>query len=256
MEKEREALCEDGYAVLENWMRPDFLELLRGRVEDLFVKEGARAGWEFKAEPQCRRLANLVGKGEIFIRAISHPFILRIVEYVLGPDFKLSSLNARSANPHSDWIQPLHSDMGLLPDEKGYSVCNTIWMLDDFTPQNGATRIVPGSHRFGKLPQQVLADPSAPHPGEILLTGKAGSVVVINAHAWHGGTANHTAFPRRALHAFYCRRDKPQQQYQKRLLNPELQRRLTPELRRLLALDDALNDRLCSETTGQSGFLP
>jgi ectoine hydroxylase-related dioxygenase (phytanoyl-CoA dioxygenase family) len=77
----------------------------------------------------------------------------------------------------------------------------------------------------------------------------------MNTHAWHGGTANRSANHRRALHAFYCRFDKPQQQYQKRLLRPETQARLAPEARRLLALDDPLNDELSSVETKASGFL-
>src|SRR2546427_824962 len=81
-------------------------------------------------------------------------------------------------------------------------------------------RAIPGSHHFRKLPGGALPDPRVPHPDEVLITGKAGTVVVMNAHLWHGGLGNHTATPRTALHAFYCRRDKPQQQYQKALLRP------------------------------------
>jgi len=134
-------------------------------------------------------------------------------------------------------------------------VCNTIWMLDDFTPENGAIRMIPGSHSWGRLPQEVLADPTAPHPGEVLLLGKAGTVAIMNTHMWHGAAANRSPYPRRAMHAFYCRSDKPQQQYQKKLLRPEVQQRLSSELRRLLALDDPLNDELSSRLSGQSGFL-
>jgi len=228
---------------------------VRQRVEELFREEGDRAGSEFKQEPQSRRLANLVGKGEVFQRAIAVPEILERVGYTLGPELKLSSLNVRSADPHSDWVQPLHADVGAIADEKGYWVSNTVWMLDDFTRENGATRAVPGSHKWGKLPQQVLENPAATHPQEILITGKAGTVVVMNAHLWHGGTANRTTAPRCAMHAFYTRWDKPQQQYQKKLLPSKVQARLSPELRRLLALDDPLYDRLCAEVTGQSGFL-
>jgi ectoine hydroxylase-related dioxygenase (phytanoyl-CoA dioxygenase family) len=72
---------------------------------------------------------------------------------------------------------------------------------------------------------------------------------------WHGGTANRTPRERRAVHAFYCRWDKPQQQYQKALLSSDVQAELTPELRRLLALDDPLNDRLCAVGAGASGFM-
>ncbi|MBV8819116.1 MAG: phytanoyl-CoA dioxygenase family protein, partial [Acidobacteriaceae bacterium] len=178
-----------------------------------------------------------------------------LVEQVLGPEFKLSSLNVRSANPHSTDSQPLHCDMGALPDERGNQVCNTVWMLDDFTETNGALRIVPGSHKWGQLPQQVLSDPVAMHPQEMLVTGKAGTVVVMNAHMWHGGTANRTDAQRRAMHGFFCRRDLPQQQYQKRLLRSETQEALGPELRKLLALDDRLNDELSSVGSNRSGFM-
>jgi Phytanoyl-CoA dioxygenase (PhyH) len=252
---EQEKLDRDGFVILEKFITPGYLHALRNRIYELLEQEGSAAGSEFKHEPHARRLANLVDKGEVFERAVMMPPILELVAHVLGPEFKLSSLNFRSADPYSASTQPLHADVGALPDAKGYSVCNTVCMLDDFTPENGATRCVPGTHRSGKLSQQVLDDPWATHPDEILVTGKAGTVVVMNAHLWHGGTANRTDFPRRALHIFYTRWDKPQQQYQKRLLRPEVQARLAPELRRLLALDDPLNDKLCQETTGMSGFL-
>lgn len=251
----RVQLEEQGFVVLEGFMAEPLLAELRERIEELFQREGWQAGAEFKQEPHARRLANLVDKGEVFRKIIAAPEILEYVGVVLEERFKLSSLNARSADPLSDSSQPLHCDMGALPDEKGNWVCNTVWMLDDFTTRNGALRVVPGSHRWGQLPQDVLEDPSAPHPKEILVTGSAGSVVVMNAHLWHGGTANRTPRPRRALHAFYCRWDKPQQQYQKKLLRPEVQKNLTPRLRELLALDDPLNDELSSRFSNVSGFL-
>lgn len=252
---EREALDTSGYVVLERFLNQDLLEQVRARVEELHEQEGENAGAEFRKEAGSRRLANLVDKGEIFERLIAMPEILERVGYVLGKNFKLSSFNARSADPHSNEPQPLHCDAGALPDEHGYWVCNTIWLLDEFTSENGATRVIPGSQKWRQLPQEALADPLAPHPEEKLLLAPAGSVVVMNTHAWHGGTANRTAAPRRALHAFYCRSDKPQQQYQKRLLRPETQARLGPELRRLLALDDAQNDELSASGSGASGFL-
>src|SRR5262249_52373321 len=148
-----------------------------------------------------------------------------------------------------------HVDMAAIPDERGYWVCNTIWLLDDFTPENGATRMVPGSHRWGTRPQDVVADPMAARPDEVLLIGRAGSIAVMNAHMWHGGTANRSRAPRLAMHAFYCRGDKPQQQYQKQLLRPEVQASLSPALRRLLALDDPRNDELSASVAVRSGFL-
>jgi ectoine hydroxylase-related dioxygenase (phytanoyl-CoA dioxygenase family) len=254
-EAERKSLDTAGYVVVENVLTPSLLAEVRERVEELYAEEGENAGAEFRKEAGSRRLANLVDKGPIFEKLIATPRILELVAYVIGERFKLSSFNARSANPHSNEPQPLHCDAGALPDEQGFWVCNTIWLLDEFTAENGATRVIPGSQNWRQLPQHVMPDALAAHPQEELLLAPAGSVVVMNTHAWHGGTANRTAGHRRALHAFYCRFDKPQQQYQKRLLRPETQARLSPELRRLLALDDPLNDELSARGSGASGFL-
>jgi ectoine hydroxylase-related dioxygenase (phytanoyl-CoA dioxygenase family) len=252
---ERRKLDEDGFLILENFMGEELLAALRRRVAELFAEEGERAGVEFKQEPGCRRLANLVDKGDVFRSIIVLPRLLGCIRHVLGPDVKLSSLNVRSVNAGWPNAQPLHCDMAAVADERGYWVCNSVWMLDDFTAANGALRLVPGSHRWRRLPQEALPDPLAPHPQEVLLTGRAGTVVVMNAHLWHGGTANRTDTPRTALHAFYCRRDRPQQQHQKTLLRPEVQAALSPELRHLLALDDPLNDQLCASAAPRSGFL-
>ncbi len=251
----KQELADAGFTVLENYMSPELLENMQARVDQLLADEGAAAGSEFKTEENARRLANLVDKGEVFREAIAQPEMLALVESVLGDGFKLSSLNMRSANPHSSSVQPFHIDMGLLPDSEGYAVCNCVWMLDDFTLENGALRVIPGSHKWGKKPQDELADLYASHPEELLVTGPAGTVVVMNAHAWHGGTANRTGKERRALHSFFCRRDIPQQQYQKKLLRPETQAVLTGELRKILAIDDPLNDQLSSTGSGQSGFM-
>jgi hypothetical protein len=252
---QRQQLADQGYMLLEGFMGPDLLRELRDRILELYDEEGDRGGHEFRTEARAHRLANLVDKGDVFRRAIVLPEVLQAVHHVLGPAIKLSSLNARSADPNSDLGQPMHVDMGAIADDKGYWVCNTVWMLDDFTRDNGPTRMIPGSHKWGTRPQDVLADPMAPHPDEVLLTGKAGTIAVMNAHLWHGGTANRTTAPRLAMHAFYCRRDKPQQQYQKALLRPDLQRTLSQELREILALDDPMNDRLSASVEVRSGFL-
>ncbi len=253
-DRDKDQLDEAGFLVLPGFMGADLLRALRRRVEELFQEEGDRAGAEFKPEPGCRRLANLVDKGAVFRHAIAMPGLLGCVRHVLGPAIKLSSLNARLVPP-GEGAQPLHADMSAVADERGFWVCNSMWLLTDFTPENGALRLVPGSHHWRRLPQEVLADPKAPHPQEILVTGEAGSVVVVNAHTWHGGTANRTAAPRTAMHAFFARRDKPQQQYQKQLLRPEVQEELDPQLRDLLALEDPLNDQVSAAPATRSGFL-
>jgi ectoine hydroxylase-related dioxygenase (phytanoyl-CoA dioxygenase family) len=245
-----------GYVVLEGLAGEDRLKALRRRVEELFEEEGENAGHEFRSEPFARRLDNLVDKGEVFESVIAEPRVLELVRHVLPGGFKLSGLNARSTNPYAAQPQPLHVDMGLLPDARGPAACNSIWLLDDFTAGIGAARFVPGSHLSGRNPHDTLADPLASHLDEVLVLAPAGAVVVYNAHVWHGSTANHTAMHRRALHSFYVRRDLPQRQWQKKLLRPETQARLSPAMRDLLALDDALNGELPAAAAAMSGFVP
>jgi hypothetical protein len=249
---DRRQLDDLGYLVLPDFVPATMLEEMRERVEALWAEEGDDAGTEFRLEPGTRRLANLVDKGDVFARMIVMLGILECIEAVIGPDYKLSSLNARSTNPHNPEAQPWHVDAGAIADERGYWVCNTIWMLDDFTPDNGATRMIPRSHTWGRLPEAGNKDTL---PDEQLVTGRAGSVVVMNTHMWHAGTGNRTDRCRRALHGFYTRGDKPQQQYQKALLRAQTIAALSPVQRKILALDNPENDHLSSETTRMSGFL-
>ena len=245
----------DGFLVVPGAIDARLRRQLVDRLEQLFEQEGAAAGSEFRQEPGARRLANLVDKDPLFASCIDRADLLPYVGAVIPERFKLSSLNARSANPGNATKQPLHADGGSLPDARGFWVCNLLFMLDDFTSDNGALRVVPGTHRAGRLPAEVLADPLASHPDERMVTGRAGDVLVLNGHLWHGGLANETAQPRRALHVYYCRWDKPQQLYQKRMLRSAVQSALTPGQRAICALDDADNDRLSSADSGRSGFL-
>ncbi len=254
-EKEKRELDETGVLFLPHFASPERVAALRQRIAEVFAELGERAGHEYLQEPQTDRLANGVNYGKVFEEVVAEPKVLAAVAHVLGDEFKLSSLNARSVHPRSDWVQPLHCDMGLLPDERGNRTCNVIWVLDDFTTENGATRFVPGTHRSGQHPKEVLADAHAPHPDEQLALAPAGTVVVMNAHTWHGGTANRTDNLRLALHSFYCRRDVPQQQYQKQLIAVERQATFSPQLRWLLALDDALNDELAKLDIPKSAFM-
>ena len=145
---DRQQLDEVGFVRLPGFIAPERRRRLVDRIDALLAEEGARAGAEFRQEPGAQRLANLVDKGAVFLDCIVDPAVHRYLAHVLGPRFKLSSLNARSANPHRAESQPLHVDAGALPDEQGYWVCNTVWLLDDFTTENGALRVVP-AHTAG-----------------------------------------------------------------------------------------------------------
>ena len=233
-EHRREELSGKGFALFTGIIEATWLELLRTRFEEITATEGERAGLEVHQEAGTRRLADLVNKGRAFDRVWSHPVVLAAVRHVIGAPFRLSSLNARDALP-GEGRQALHqdTDCGALP----LTGCNSIWMLDDFSADNGCTRLVPGSHRLGR-PQDLLDDPSAPHPEQELIEAPAGSVAVFNSLTWHGGTLNRTrGAHRRAMHCFFDVRERPQQTDQRAYLRPETAARLTPAMRYLLDVD-------------------
>src|ERR1700676_2072386 len=95
----RAALDQAGYVVFERLMSAELLAALRTRVAQLYAEEGDRAGAEFKQERGAGRLANLAAKGEVFYPVIACPEVLSCMAHILGPRFKLSSLNARTALP-------------------------------------------------------------------------------------------------------------------------------------------------------------
>lgn len=216
---EKDFLDKNGYLPLPRILRPAEIEALRHRLGELLAIEKENAGKEVHQEAGTARLSNLVDKGEVFRVCFTQPRVLAAVAHVLENDMKLSSLNSRAALP-GQGLQALHADWGEPVQPGHYQVCNSIWLLDDFTEENGATRVVPGSQRWGKMPKDAMADPKAAHPEERLLLEPAGTVVIFNSHAWHGGTLNRTSNPRRALHSYWCRRGQPQQLNQKSYLSP------------------------------------
>lgn len=232
-QEEKNFLDQNGYLNLGQLLVGDQLEDIRNRISYLLRLEGQNAGAELMDSPYIRhpkeegadRLADLVNKGAEFDIFYTHPKVLAAMAHVLGEAFKLSSLNYRAAKPGKG-LQKLHADWHEAVAANDYKVCNSIWLLDDFSRANGATRVVPGTHLNGQLPQNALEDPWATHPDEVLIEAPAGSVFVFNSHTWHGGTNNRTDQYRRAIHSYFCRKDQPQQVDQKRYIQEVTKQRL------------------------------
>ena len=241
---EKRSLDEDGFLPLPGILTPAQVQALRNRLQELEDEEGEHAGKEVHQEDGTDRLANLANKDPLFDQVWANPKVLAAMAHVLDGDLKLSSLNARAALP-GHGLQALHCDGShssanfapvLKEGRRRYNVCNSIWLLSDFTPDNGATRLVPGSHLFGVDPGEGMEDPKAPHPDEILVQGEAGTVFVFNAFTWHGGTVNRSDSPRRALHCYYCRRGLTPQTDQRGLLRPETAARISEAQRVVLGV--------------------
>jgi ectoine hydroxylase-related dioxygenase (phytanoyl-CoA dioxygenase family) len=126
-----------------------------------------------------------------------HPSVLAAAEHVLSRPFRVRDLHGRNPLPGFGQ-QGLHSDWMERPDPRRFFVLTALWMIDDFTVENGATRLVPGSHRLVRTLPKALVQPAARHPEERVVTGSAGSVLLLNGHTWHSGRRNESGGPRRA----------------------------------------------------------
>ena len=151
---------------------------------------------------QNTRVHDFVNRGPEFDELYIYRPILEACCRVIGQPFKLSSLLARTVPPGSQ-AQSLHVDFRA--DAHGWPMIGFIVMVDDFRRENGATRFVPGSHRWPSIPSDVMKDPASDEY-QVLACGAAGSVIIYNGSVWHGHTANRSSQPRRSIQGAFIRR--------------------------------------------------
>lgn len=223
---EHKFLDDQGYLIIRDVLLPEQVQAFTARLDELATLEGEDAGKEVHQEEGTDRLSNLINKDPIFEVCITHPKVIAGIAHVLQKDFKLSSLNSRASLPGAGH-QRFHADYNKAVKPGEYVVCNSVWLIDAFNKTNGATRVVPGSHRKEKLPQDAMDDLNASHPDEIQLLAPAGTVVVFNSHLWHGGSKNESSAPRHAMHSYFCQRGDEQQLNQREHLSEETVDRLS-----------------------------
>ena len=141
------------------------------------------------------RVHDFVNRGPAFDEVYLNAPVLEACCRVIGHPFKLSSLLARTLNPHKP-PQKLHVDFP--GDEQGWPMLGFILMVDEFRPENGATFFLLGS--------QGVEDPSEVSGSLVQACGPAGSMILYNGSTWHGHAANVTDHPRRSIQGAYIRR--------------------------------------------------
>jgi ectoine hydroxylase-related dioxygenase (phytanoyl-CoA dioxygenase family) len=188
-------LDELGYSVVPDVLSPDELTSVRDALDrECAADDAAGTAIRYGPDNANQRIWALLNHGEEFIVLGMHPLALEIVRAAMGPDVLLAQLSANVTAPGADHeIGRLHTDQGFLPQPiPQMLVLNVAWFLDDFTEENGATLVVPGSHHSLEYPQGGLA-PSAP----ARLTGTAGSIAVFDGRLHHATGLNRTTDQKR-----------------------------------------------------------
>lgn len=165
------------------------LEKLAAKYGPLHAGAGGVTGHGLQDKSSEQVVYNLHNKDDRFFRLFETPPVLTILDYALkrgsykdSEPYCLLNISARNPLPGNPG-QQLHLDSNL-PGGTYPLIMVVLWMLDDFTAENGATRIVPGSHKF-----TTYAEDGKNYPDEVSATGSAGSVLVYNGSLWHGGGA-------------------------------------------------------------------
>jgi ectoine hydroxylase-related dioxygenase (phytanoyl-CoA dioxygenase family) len=200
---EKDALDRDGYVVLAGVIDADWLGQLRSAFEKACGKDGKSAGIK---DSGTRHIDDLVNRDPAFDGIYTQPRVLAAVYHVLRCAFRIGQVTGREPLPGYG-AQGLHADWTARTRAEPFRIATTIWLLDDFTSDNGATRVVPGTHHLITPPPKNLADPASRHPDQKIIIAAAGSVLVFNGHLWHSGTRNETSLRRRVLQCLFVGRD-------------------------------------------------
>jgi ectoine hydroxylase-related dioxygenase (phytanoyl-CoA dioxygenase family) len=177
-------LDEHGYALLRDVLPPEKVAHYRRRILELSAAEPEHG----RTQQHVRWLMN---KGADFREILLHPRVDPLFRHLLGDGYVLSTLTSNVVKPGAE-DQRCHTDFQAgVPEPFPEGLCltaNSLWLLDDFTPENGGTRLVPGSHRRRRNPPPDYTS----EPGEVRLAAPAGSVLVLNGALWHSSGANRT----------------------------------------------------------------
>ena len=208
-----ERLHADGYLILPSLLPAAQVQAIRAALQPWL--RGDKPGRNDFEGFHSERVYALLAKSPVFADLATHPLVLDVCEAVLGPNFMLSACLAINTHP-GETVQPLHFDDSFyrVPRPRPAYGISAFWTIDDFTPENGPTEIIPGSHLWGDdapvgtalhtVFEQGGVGGLESHPDMQPVIMPAGSLMLAMGTLWHRGGANNSAAPRLLITPQYC----------------------------------------------------
>jgi len=204
----------DGYVILPRLLPPPQVQAIRNALAPWL--QGRLTGRNDFEGYKSERVYALLAKSPVFAELAAHPLVLDLCERVLGPNFLLSACLAINTHP-GETAQAMHFDDSFyhLPRPRPACGVSAFWAIDDFTPDNGPTEIIPGSHLWGNEEPEgathfeesfrpgTVAPEAAPKGIEPVLM-PAGSLMLAMGTLWHRGGANRSQASRLVITPQYC----------------------------------------------------
>ena len=229
-EQAAKALARDGCVVIDGLAPPETVARVCSELAPWI--EATAPGIDTFSGHATRRTGGLIARSETVRELLQDPLVLGTVDSVLShaTNFQIHLTQVISIGP-GEKAQPIHRDQwafDFFPFPKGTEIqCNTIWALTDFTEENGATRVIPGSHSREDRLEFTQADTE---PAEMT----AGSVLLYTGAIYHGGGANRSQQTRTGLNLTYNVAWLRQEENQYLSVPREVARQLPEKLLRLM----------------------
>ena len=230
IEEMLQILDDDAGLIIDNFLNEDGLERIKNDLKPYL--EVTKNGQDEFTGFETKRVGALMARSKTCQDLALDPLINQMAESFLGPhceSYQLHFTSAIQIGP-GESSQILHRDRGVwggyIP-RKIETQFSTVWAINDFTKENGATQVVPGSHKWHKDRE--------PLPEEIAYAEmKAGSVFIYTGSVLHGGGTNVTEQPRLGVFLHYAPSWLRQEENQYLSCPPEVAKNFSPELRSLI----------------------
>jgi ectoine hydroxylase-related dioxygenase (phytanoyl-CoA dioxygenase family) len=225
------SLEQSGFVVLPGPFSAERFQEAAGAYD---AEVSSAASTDVRVGSTSTRVTDFVNRGPLFDPVYVYPALLDAATRVVGRNFKLSSFGARTLHAGAN-VLDIHVD--LERDSPDWPLLGFILMIDEFGPDNGATRFIPGSHLWIASPRSTdLQD----HATRLVpACGPAGSVLVFNGSTWHGQGINDSGRPRRSLQGAFIPRDGRAATDFSQRMSEETRARLGAAARYVLAIQDA-----------------
>ena len=217
-------LIEQGYVIIKGLLSKADCEQIKQESMTLFEHTGRN---EFEGL-KTQRVYDVLSKTRVCDRLAEHPRILGLMDKFFRPGYLLSQSQIINILP-GEKAQALHTDDSFyrIPRPRQPLGAATIWAIDDFTLDNGATVVIPGSHKWGE-DEPILQERA------ISAVMPSGSVIFFFGTTYHGGGENRSDQPRLAITHQYCEAYMRQQENYLLELSKDTVRNLSPELQALV----------------------
>ncbi|MEM7250266.1 MAG: phytanoyl-CoA dioxygenase family protein [Pseudomonadota bacterium] len=219
-------LRRDGYVIMKDAIDAEQV----ATIKTDFDRRHAEAGYETSefGGYSTQRIYNLVRDCRVLDPCFTHPKVLALLEAHLDDQVQLSIASSVNLHP-GETAQEFHRDDGYYPLPRPHMPLsvNTMWAIDDFTAENGATLVMPGTHR--------IADDHPPRDGKVVRAEmSAGSVMMWDGSLFHAGGTNQTNRARLGVTVIYARAWLRQQENQFVAIPPSEAMALPRNLQKLI----------------------